>query len=83
MKKEEKNTQLRTLAEELGPLTSEIKWGGISKKYLGMSGSWMYNKLLGRDGNGGKGGFSPEEVERVRTALLEFSEHVREVAESL
>ena len=83
MKNEGKRAQLRTLAEELAPLTQEIKWGGISKNYLGMSGSWMYNKLLGRDGNGGKGGFTPEEVERVRDALKRFAGHIMKIADTL
>lgn len=50
---------------------------------MGKSSSWMYNKLQGRDGNGGPGGFTPAEVEQLREALLAFSRRVGEVALSL
>lgn len=50
---------------------------------MGKSGSWIYNKLKGRDGNGGPGGFTPAEVEQLREALLAFSRRVGEVALSL
>ncbi len=75
--------QLRTLSQELGPILSDITWGNIAREYMGKSPSWIYNKLRGRDGNGGAGGFTPAEVEQLREALASFSRRIGEVALSL
>ena len=77
------DTARRTLMAELDPIVSEITWGNISRKYMGKSPSWIYNKLRGSDGNGGAGGFSPEETEQLRFALLEFAAAIRQTAERL
>lgn len=81
--KNERQKQLRTLAAELYPILSDITWGNIAREYMGKSPSWIYNKIRGRDGNGGVGGFSPTEVEQLRQALLDFSRRIEEVALSL
>ena len=45
--------------------------------------SWIYNKLHGRDGNGGYGEFSPEEKEILKGALVDISERIRRAANSI
>ncbi len=70
----------RTLTRELAAIIPDITWGNIAKKYMGKSPSWIYNKLQGRNGNGGTGGFTPEETERLREALLSFSREVEAAA---
>lgn len=47
------------------------------------SSSWLYHKLDGIDGNGGRGGFKPEEAEQLRGALLDLSERLRRAAEKI
>ena len=37
----------------------------------------------GIDGNGGTGGFTPDEVEQMRNALFDLSERIRKCAEAL
>jgi hypothetical protein len=37
----------------------------------------------GIDGNGGVGGFTPEEVEQMRGALIDLSNRIRHVAENI
>ena len=37
-----------------------------------MEASWFYHKLDGIDGNGGEGGFTPEEAEQIRGALMDL-----------
>ena len=67
----------------IGDIVTEIKWAKIAKNYFGKSSSWIYNKLLGIDGNGGVGGFTEKEVEMLRDALLDYSERLRAAAARL
>jgi len=76
-------TERRTLMKELSPILDTIKWGDLSREYIGKSNSWMYNKLLGRPVGGSPGGFTPAEVEQLRDALLAFSRRVGETALAL
>ena len=60
----------------------DVSWGKISKNYFGKSASWIYNKLSEIDGNGGKGGFTPEESEQFKGALYDLAERLRKAADS-
>ena len=60
-----------------------ITWGKFSRTYFQKSSSWIYNKLNGRDGNGGDGGFTEAEKEQFRAALLDFSSKIRNIAETM
>ena len=55
----------------------------LSHHYFDHSASWLYHKLDGIDGNGGVGGFTDEELEQLRAALLDFSARIRAAAEAL
>lgn len=50
-----------------------ISWREMARQYFGKSASWLYHKLDGIDGNGGKGEFSEEEKEILRNALRDLS----------
>jgi hypothetical protein len=61
-----------------------ITWSKIAEicfpdKSLG----WFFNKMHGRDGNGGEGEFTYAEKMQLRNALIEFSEHVRDAAHKI
>lgn len=58
-------------------------WGELAKNYFGKSPSWFYHKFNGIDGNGGVGGFTPEETEQFRSALFDVAERIRRVAEQI
>ncbi|MBQ7812632.1 MAG: DUF5053 domain-containing protein [Bacteroidales bacterium] len=60
-----------------------ITWGKFANTYFNRSSSWLYNKFNGRDGNGGEGGFTESEKVQFKSALLDFSEKIRKVAEDL
>ena len=60
-----------------------LSWREFSNTYFQHSSSWLYHKLDGIDGNGGVGGFTPEEVEHFRGALFDLSERIRRVAENI
>ena len=60
-----------------------ISWRDFSNTYFQRSSSWFYHKMDGIDGNGGLGGFSEEEVEQMRGALIDLSNRIRRVAENI
>ena len=60
-----------------------IVWGNISRHYFGKSSSWFYNKMNGRDGNGGEGNFNESEILKLKEALFDFSERIRKCADAL
>lgn len=60
-----------------------ISWRDFANTYFQRSSSWFYHKMDGIDGNGGVGGFSPEEVEQMRGALIDLSNRIRRVAENI
>ncbi len=53
-------------------------WG-----YCGKSSSWLYHKLDGIDGNGGRGGFTKDELDTLSFALTDLSDRIRAAAERL
>ncbi len=61
----------------------DVTWSKIAKRYFGKSSSWIYNKINGIDGNGGKGGFTESEREQLKGALVDFSERLRTVADRI
>ena len=68
---------------KLSDILMLVTWRDIARTYFGKSSSWIYHKLDGIDGNGGKGGFTPEEQEQLRNALFDLSERIRIAADKL
>lgn len=60
-----------------------ISWRDFANTYFQRSSSWFYHKMDGIDGNGGVGGFSKEEAEQMRGALIDLSNRIRRAAENI
>ena len=60
-----------------------VTWGKIANQYFNRSASWIYNKLNNRDGNGGEGTFTEDEIVILKGALVDFADRIRKCAESL
>ena len=60
-----------------------VSWREFANTYFQKSSSWFYHKMDGIDGNGGAGGFSPQEAEQMRNALFDLSARIRRAAENL
>ena len=73
----------QTMMQQLDDIVIDVSWRQIAQDYFGKSSSWIYNKLHGRDGNGGHGEFSPEEKEILTGALVDISERIRRAANSI
>jgi hypothetical protein len=71
------------MREKLTDILVAISWREIARTYFNKSASWLYHKLDGIDGNGGKGGFTDSEREQFRGALYDLSARIRNVADSI
>ena len=67
----------------LSDIYMKITWREIANDYFGKSPSWLYHKLDGIDGNGGRGGFTKEELSTLKMALVDLSEKIRIAANRL
>lgn len=69
--------------QRISPIYMKIKWIEVAHDYFGKSASWLYHKLDGIDGNGGKGGFTDEELSTLKYALSDLSLKMQEAANNL
>ncbi len=76
-------TKEKNVKIALHDILLDITWAKIAKRYFGKSAGWIYNKLNGVDGNGGKGDFTEGEREQLRGALVDFSDRLRTAANKL
>lgn len=60
-----------------------ISWREVARTYFGKSASWLYHKMDGIDGNGGRGGFTQEEALQLKGALVDLSDRIRRCADSI
>ena len=72
--------KLKTLLADILMLVS---WGDISREYFGKSGSWLYHKLNGIDGNKKPTEFTLEERYLLKGALIDLSERIRRAADNI
>ena len=78
-----KQTQADTMKAQLSDLLISISWADLAKRYFGRSGSWLYHKLDGIDGNQKPISFTDEEREQIRGALVDLSERIRKAADRM
>lgn len=72
-----------TVKQRLQDILLSVSWREIANTYFDKSASWLYHKLDGIDGNGGVGGFTDEEKDQLRGALVDLSERIRRAADNL
>ena len=60
-----------------------VSWREVAVNYFGKSPSWLYHKLDEIDGNGGKGGFTEEELLVFKGALCDLADRIRRTADKL
>ncbi|MCD7714480.1 MAG: DUF5053 domain-containing protein [Prevotella sp.] len=78
-----KTGQETTMKMQLKDILLSVSWADLSKRYFGKSNSWLYHKLDGIDGNGGKGEFTDSEKQQLRGALLDLARRIRASAEAI
>lgn len=78
-----KEQQQNTVKGQLYDLLISISWGDLSRRYFGKSGSWLYHKLDGIDGNKKPTTFSEAEREQLKGALCDLAKRIRTAADTL
>ena len=78
-----KETQAETMKAQLSDLLISISWADLANRYFNRSGSWLYHKLDGIDGNKKPPAFTDEEREQLRGALIDLSDRIRRAADSI
>ncbi len=74
---------MATMKTKLNDILLSITWRDIAHRYFGKSSSWLYHKMDGIDGNGGKGEFSPAEAKQLQMALYDLSDRIRAAADRI
>ncbi len=72
-----------TMMQQLDDIVIDVSWRQIAQDYFGKSSSWIYNKLHGRDGNGGEGGFTDIEKQQLQGALYDIADRIRRAASTI
>ena len=79
----EREIRMTPVKSKLQDILLMVTWAKISSQYFGRSSSWIYNKFNNRDGNGGEGTFTEEEIVILKGALIDFADRIRKCADSL
>ena len=81
----EKSVLISDVKERVQDIYLAISWRELKRDYFnnGKSMSWFQHKIYGIDGNGGVGGFTPQEIEQLRGALYDLSDRIRRAADKL
>ncbi len=76
----ERPALIADMRKRMGDVLMAISWREFANTYFQRSSSWFYHKMDGIDGNGGTGGFSEEEADQMRNALIDLSDRIRSAA---
>lgn len=79
----QQKTMITDVKQKMADILVAISWREIARTYFGKSSSWLYHKLDGIDGNGGVGGFTPEEAYLLKGALCDLSDRIRRAADTI
>ena len=71
------------IKQSLSDVLMILSWREIARQYFGKSSSWLYHKMDGINGNGGKGGFTEEEKVKLKESLIDLSNRIRSAAENI
>ena len=81
----EKSVLISDVKERVQDIYLAISWRELKRDYFnnGKSMSWFQHKIYGIDGNGGVGGFTPEEAENLYCALNDLADRIRHAADNI
>lgn len=75
--------RITDMKKRLKDVLMVLSWREMAWQYFDKSSSWLYHKLDGIDGNGGKGGFTPEEARQLKGALCDVADRLRRAADNI
>ena len=75
--------RITDMKDRMRDIYLNVSWREIARTYFDKSVPWFQHKMYGIDGNGGIGGFTPEETEQLRGALVDLSDRIRRAADNI
>lgn len=75
--------QITDMKQRMSDIYLAVSWREINRTYFDKSMSWFQHKMYGIDGNGGIGGFTPQEADQLYGALNDLADRIRRAAESI
>lgn len=78
-----KESQQGTMKKQLEDILISISWRDLANRYFEKSGSWLYHKLDGVDGNKKPTEFTEEEKYQLRGALIDLADRIRRAADRI
>ena len=78
-----KETQQGTMKQQLEDILLAISWRELAHHYFDKSGSWLYHKLDGIDGNKKPTEFTMEERYQLKGALIDLADRIRKAADTI
>ena len=75
--------KITDMKERMRDIYLAVSWRNISRTYFDKSVSWFQQKMYGIDGNGGVGGFTPEEADKLYCALNDLADRIRHAADKI
>lgn len=78
-----KDSQKGTMKKKMEDILLSISWRDLANRYFEKSGSWLYHKLDGIDGNGKPTEFTEEEKFMLKGALTDLADRIRRTADSI
>jgi len=78
-----KETHVGTMKAQLNDLLISISWSDLAKRYFDKSGSWLYHKLDGIDGNKKPTEFTEVERIQLKGALVDLADRIRRAADTI
>jgi len=78
-----KADRITDMKDRMRDIYLNVSWREIARTYFDKSVPWFQHKMYGIDGNGGVGGFTPEEAEQLRGALVDLSDRIRRAADNI
>lgn len=75
--------KISDMKARLSDILLTVSWREIANQYFHKSSSWLYHKMDGIDGNGGRGGFTPEEAGQLKGALCDLADRIRRAADTI
>lgn len=74
---------MASILKQLEEVALYIKWGNVSRDYLGFSRSWIYQRLNGYDGNGNACEFTDQQKEDLLKAMRDIAARLNDIADKL
>ena len=75
--------QQGTMKRQLEDILVSISWRDLDSRYFEKSGSWLYHKLDGIDGNKKPTEFTIEEKYQLKGALIDLADRIRRAADGI